>query len=271
MVYSCEEPKAQLSELTQAQQEDPSAYGAVSNFRIRILPVLGTMPALVGISTAAHVLCELAGKVFSPRKIEAVSHGFAHKTHNRLVRHEAREFGNTGDNPETEAPIADQIEVTFLLEEVWRMRSAYAYERNRGTTRNLMFTRFDRSKPALPYNLVLLTDQEVKWHDAQTKQTGSLPLSLLSVTRTTSNASSTSESDASFEVVTPTDYNAQEPALLNVTRASGPSAASPLPSNRSNKRQMHESLQRQAPTVATLKEVQAKLAALEQLWLSRRV
>ena len=47
MIYSSEEPSAKLAALTPEQQADPGAYGAVPNFRIRILPVLGTMPALM--------------------------------------------------------------------------------------------------------------------------------------------------------------------------------------------------------------------------------
>jgi len=31
------------------------------NYRIRIIPVLGTMPAIVGMAIASYVLCELAG------------------------------------------------------------------------------------------------------------------------------------------------------------------------------------------------------------------
>ena len=36
----------------------------IPNFRIRTIPVLGTMPAVFGIAAAAHVLCHLAGAPF---------------------------------------------------------------------------------------------------------------------------------------------------------------------------------------------------------------
>jgi hypothetical protein len=58
--------------------------------RLRTLPVLGTMPAIVGMSCAAYVMTQLGGKPFEPRKIESVSQKFAHKLQNRLVQHEAK-------------------------------------------------------------------------------------------------------------------------------------------------------------------------------------
>eukprot|EP00730_Choanoeca_flexa_P019116 TRINITY_DN9329_c0_g1_i2.p1 TRINITY_DN9329_c0_g1~~TRINITY_DN9329_c0_g1_i2.p1 ORF type:complete len:504 (+),score=118.47 TRINITY_DN9329_c0_g1_i2:1191-2702(+) len=172
--YSYEPPQAQLAELTDEQSEEPDAFGAVANMRLRVLPVLGTMPAIVGMSCAAFVMTTLAGKPLEPRQIEVVSQKFAHKLQNRLVTREAKEFGNTsGDDA---LPIADQNEVSYVVENIWKSRSAYQmHERTRAATRNLNLTRFDRSKPALPYNLVLLTDVEASWHDAETRLTGSLP------------------------------------------------------------------------------------------------
>ncbi len=34
----------------------------MDNFRVRVLPVLGTMPAMFGMAMAAYILCELAGQ-----------------------------------------------------------------------------------------------------------------------------------------------------------------------------------------------------------------
>lgn len=63
---------------------------------------------------------------------------------------------------------------------MWRSRSAFQlYDRTRLATRNLTLTRFDRSKAALPYNLVLLTDTEARWLDNETRATGALPRMLL--------------------------------------------------------------------------------------------
>ena len=41
----------------------------VPNFRVRIIPVLGTMPAIFGLAAASHVLCALAGQPFQSEPV----------------------------------------------------------------------------------------------------------------------------------------------------------------------------------------------------------
>jgi tRNA A37 threonylcarbamoyladenosine dehydratase len=69
VVYSSEKTVVKLAELTEEQKrQGVRNFGAVDNMRIRILPVLGTMPAIMGQTLAAFVLCELGGKPFSVSK-----------------------------------------------------------------------------------------------------------------------------------------------------------------------------------------------------------
>ncbi|EGD73731.1 mitochondrion protein [Salpingoeca rosetta] len=291
VIYTSEEPAAKLADLTPEQMDAPDAYGAVPNFRIRILPVLGTMPALVGVGAASYVLCELAGKPFSPRKIEMVSHTFAHKTHNRLVRHEVKEFGNNGKDDDA-LPVSDEIDCTFLLEEVWRMRSAFAFQRDRATTRNITFTRFDRSKPAQPYNLVLLTDQEMRWLDRETAITGTLPAMLLQNCEAhevdySIYATADDDDDGGVGGDGGDAGDGPRTEAEHVNGGHAPSSASNttqhtdqqdqqqpqqqhpphLPNKKlKQKKQIHASLKRGVPKLATLKHVYAKLSAMEQEW-----
>lgn len=65
----------------------PQEFGVLENFRIRVLPVLGTMPAIFGQSAAAFVLCELAGKPFVPCAVDGLS---------RAVKHRMLQVGRTG-------------------------------------------------------------------------------------------------------------------------------------------------------------------------------
>lgn len=51
----------------------------LENFRIRVLPVLGTTPAIFGQAAAAFVLCELAGKPIMPSAVEGLSRNVKHK------------------------------------------------------------------------------------------------------------------------------------------------------------------------------------------------
>lgn len=41
----------------------------IPNFRVRTIPVLGTMPATLGMAAAAHILCQLAQQPFTPEPI----------------------------------------------------------------------------------------------------------------------------------------------------------------------------------------------------------
>ncbi|KAJ3494085.1 hypothetical protein NLG97_g4304 [Lecanicillium saksenae] len=66
VVYSTEqsgEGKAELLPLDQAEFEKGSVgdLGVMPNFRVRILPVLGTMPAIFGMTTANHVILSITG------------------------------------------------------------------------------------------------------------------------------------------------------------------------------------------------------------------
>ncbi|KAF7557654.1 hypothetical protein G7046_g6003 [Stylonectria norvegica] len=66
VVYSAEktgEGKAELLPLPEEEFKKGSVgdLGAMPNFRVRILPVLGTMPAIFGMTTANHVILSITG------------------------------------------------------------------------------------------------------------------------------------------------------------------------------------------------------------------
>lgn len=48
VVYSSEKTERKLMELEDFQKENPDNFRALPNMRLRIIPVLGTMPALFG-------------------------------------------------------------------------------------------------------------------------------------------------------------------------------------------------------------------------------
>ena len=43
----------------------PSLVQVVPGFRVRTIPVLGTMPAIFGMAAASYILCQLAGQPFT--------------------------------------------------------------------------------------------------------------------------------------------------------------------------------------------------------------
>ena len=66
IIYSSEKVVTKLAELTAEQAAAPTEFGNVDHMRLRVLPVLGTMPAIMGQAIASFVLCEVAGKSFTP-------------------------------------------------------------------------------------------------------------------------------------------------------------------------------------------------------------
>jgi len=79
ILYSSEKVVAGLSKLTDEQVENPSEFGVVDNMRLRVLPVLGTMPAIMGQAMASYVLCEIGGKPYTPVTVERMGKSVRHK------------------------------------------------------------------------------------------------------------------------------------------------------------------------------------------------
>lgn len=66
VLYSSEKVVCKLADFSEEQLKGGiQNFGAVDNMRIRVMPVLGTMPAIMGQSLAAMALCELGSKPFS--------------------------------------------------------------------------------------------------------------------------------------------------------------------------------------------------------------
>jgi len=72
-VYSSEQPRVKLLPLTEEQLEAPSEFGVNDGFRTRVMPVLGTSPAVMGQAMAAYVLCAVAKQPFKPEPVAPMS------------------------------------------------------------------------------------------------------------------------------------------------------------------------------------------------------
>lgn len=84
LLYSCEPSVAKLLPLDAEVAGQPaSELGAVANFRVRIMPVLGTTPASFGLALAARAVTNLAGKPFVAVAAPGES---ARSTHKLLAR-----------------------------------------------------------------------------------------------------------------------------------------------------------------------------------------
>lgn len=63
-MFSNETTERELMGLNEDQEKSPEEYRPLDGMRVRIVPVLGTMPSIFGMSLAAAVLCKLAGQPF---------------------------------------------------------------------------------------------------------------------------------------------------------------------------------------------------------------
>ena len=152
----------------QQQQRPQSDYQIVPNFRVGIIPVLGTTPAIFGMAAASWVLTRIAHvKAYEPRPIFRLQSAQLDAIYHRLIADEA-DYHNGCAGVEV-----DHAEVVWLARELWRCRSAWAWHKgatkDKGLYRsaaNLTMTRWDARIAAKPNNLVLMTIEEAEEHRA---------------------------------------------------------------------------------------------------------
>jgi tRNA A37 threonylcarbamoyladenosine dehydratase len=171
IVYSSEKTVVGLADFTDEQKEQGvHQFGAVDGMRIRIIPVLSTMPAVMGQALAALALTELGGKALQPVVGERVGRNTRNKMLQKLKTRESRfakQFvdapgydkipelgGSIGPDQVFVGPIwIDECDVEYLLE-IWRNRCAVTGARL-GTV--LQIVRWDTKKPGTCDNLVILS------------------------------------------------------------------------------------------------------------------
>lgn len=125
VVFSTEKPgtgKAQLQPVNEKEVEkgNVESLGVLPDFRVRILPVLGTMPAIFGYTLANHVICSIADYPLEYRvgdrgrdKMYDGILSALQGTVERLVRHEG------GDVVGLRVPVSKD-DISYLVEEVFR-------------------------------------------------------------------------------------------------------------------------------------------------------
>lgn len=170
VVFSLEKPKAKLLPFKgpSGEEENPSDYQIVPGFRVRIIPVLGTIPAIFGQVMASYVVTQLAGFEVQTEPLVNFDMDHYRVLHQRLIEHEELLYGTSMQVQ------VDVEEVLYIVKELWRGRSARdesMKDIGRGMWRSindLMLVRWDRAKPAAISNLVLLRFKEADEHELQT-------------------------------------------------------------------------------------------------------
>ncbi|XP_020146357.1 tRNA threonylcarbamoyladenosine dehydratase isoform X1 [Aegilops tauschii subsp. strangulata] len=169
VVFSMEKPKAKLLPFQGSKEEEtPSDYQIVPGFRVRIIPVLGTIPAIFGQVMASYVVTQLAQLDFQTEPIVNLDLDHYRVLHHRLLEHEELIYGSA------KQVLVDAEEVMYIVKELWRGRSAR--DQNMKDTgrkmwrsvNELMLVRWDKSKSAGVSNLILLKFSEADAHESTT-------------------------------------------------------------------------------------------------------
>ncbi|XP_066371260.1 tRNA threonylcarbamoyladenosine dehydratase 2-like isoform X2 [Miscanthus floridulus] len=169
VVFSLEKPKAKLLPFQASKEEEtPSDYQIVPGFRVRIIPVLGTIPAIFGQVMASYVITQLAGLDFQTEPVVNLDLDHYRILHQRLIEHEELMYGTA------EQVLVDAEEVMYIVKELWRGRSARDQsQKDTGqkmwrSVNELMLVRWDKSKAAGISNLILLKFSEADAHESTT-------------------------------------------------------------------------------------------------------
>ncbi|KAK8928842.1 Ubiquitin-like modifier-activating enzyme 5 [Platanthera zijinensis] len=170
VVFSFEKPKVKLLPFkgSPGEEENPSDYQIVPGFRVRIIPVMGTIPAIFGQVMASYVLTQLAGLCVHTEPIVNLDLNHYRILHQRLIEHEELLYGSAKD------VLVDVEEVIYIVKELWHGRSArdqsskYVGRKMWRSINELMLLRWDREKPASVSNLILLKFKEAEVHESTT-------------------------------------------------------------------------------------------------------
>ncbi|KAJ5191274.1 uncharacterized protein N7498_010259 [Penicillium cinerascens] len=136
-VFSTEKPgpgKASLLPLPEEEfaKGQVGELGVLPDFRVRILPVLGTMPAVFGYTVANHVICSVSGYPIEYNmggkgrdKMYEATATFLQSFMEKMARQVEGQ-----DSTGLRLPISKD-DIAFLMEEVWRGKSAITGLSNR--------------------------------------------------------------------------------------------------------------------------------------------
>ena len=161
-----------VTEVDLKEGETLRDYQVVPNFRVRTIPVLGTVPAMFGCALASFVLCKLSKTVeLSPDEgNDADTKIVAYQM--QLDRLKDREENRGSGKCALDIDIND---IAYLMKDVWQRRDARALAKSGddlATTpwkalNNLEFCRWDVTKPSSIDNLVLFERNECdEWEES---------------------------------------------------------------------------------------------------------
>ncbi|OUM51768.1 hypothetical protein BVG19_g892 [[Candida] boidinii] len=165
VVFSAEKPdprKANLLPLADEEFEKGKVdeLTALQNFRVRILPVLGTMPSMFGLTIATFIITTVSGYPVEP--IEGKNR---YKVYDSILQSLAGQQSRIGEK-EQRVPIA-LSDINYILEEVFRGKSPISNYSTR-----LTLSRWDPTKELSLQNVIIMTKEEQKLHEEKVLKNG---------------------------------------------------------------------------------------------------
>ncbi|CBQ69602.1 conserved hypothetical protein [Sporisorium reilianum SRZ2] len=181
-VYSTEKSDTRLLPLDEEEFEKGNVdeLAALEDFRVRILPVLGPLPAMFGLAVATFIICEIGGQKMEPLAFKGRRKLYEKLFHDLSVsesRHpvpgtqaSAQDANNTGPRHYIPFSIND---IAYLFEEVFRGRSIVPpFDSLSGA----QLERWDSTLPLSFQNVALFSRAQAKVHEAEVLKKGRSPV-----------------------------------------------------------------------------------------------
>ncbi|KAJ6471400.1 ubiquitin-protein ligase molybdopterin-converting factor [Mycena sanguinolenta] len=161
VVYSTEVPEVALLPLPEDEFAKGPTHelGVLDEWRVRILPVLGPLPAIFGLNAATYVLCELAGKpVANPLPVKGTQR---RKVYEKMLRDlQGREASRAGT---LVAPIPlTTNDVGLVFDDIHRARSVVPPH---AVPLKPTLVVWDRARPIRVENVVVMEAGEAAQHE----------------------------------------------------------------------------------------------------------
>ncbi|GMM36740.1 tRNA threonylcarbamoyladenosine dehydratase [Saccharomycopsis crataegensis] len=159
VAFSAEKPdprKANLLPLPDDEYEKGKIdeLSALQNFRVRILPVLGPMPGMFGLTIVSHLLASVAGY-----PIEVIEGKNRMKVYDSVLMTLAGQQTRLGKGQVVPISMRD---VEYIIEEVFRGKSPIS-----GYSTRLTLSRWLPDRELSTQNVVLMTKEEQKYHEQE--------------------------------------------------------------------------------------------------------
>ncbi|KAF8635658.1 hypothetical protein AX15_000289 [Amanita polypyramis BW_CC] len=165
VVYSTEVPgDIKLLPLPEEefQKGNVKELGVFDDFRVRILPVFGPLPAIFGLNVATYICCDLGGKpILNPLPVKN-----RRKIYERLLRDLLHRESKFTGLPLNKLPI-DEDDVALIFEDVSLGRSVLPPH---DVPSRPTLTRWDRSRPLTIENCVVMDHKDVEKHEKSVRR-----------------------------------------------------------------------------------------------------